>query len=161
MSTVKEYQAIFTTRALIIHENKLLIVRHSNPHSTYYALPGGKLEGDESLINGLKREIYEELNINAEIGPLALVHEFIHPIYGGRRIEFFYTIQNTHEFLTLQNQENNTSSHAFEISEILWVDIADIANGTIDLKPYCLRDLFKSDQLQNIQSFNPHYVSQY
>lgn len=44
MSTVKEYQAIFTTRALIIHENKLLIVRHSNPHSTYYALPGGKLE---------------------------------------------------------------------------------------------------------------------
>lgn len=159
--TSSEYLATFTTRALIIHENKLLVVRHSNAHSTHYALPGGKLEWDESLIDGLRREIQEELSIHAEVGPLALVHEFVHPVYGGRRIEFFYTMKNSEDFLLIQSQNENTSSHAFELSEILWVDIADIVNSTIDLKPYCLRDLFKSDQLQNIQSFNPHYVSIY
>ncbi len=160
MSTAKEYQAIFTTRALIIHEDRLLVVRHANAHSTHYALPGGKLEWEESLIEGLKREIHEELNIDAEIGSLALVHEFVHPIYDGRRIEFFYTIKNSEVFLSLQNQSENTSSHAFELSEILWVDIADIISGEIDLKPYHLRKLFTSKQLEYIKIFNPHYVNE-
>lgn len=160
MSTAKEYQAIFTTRALIIHEDRLLVVRHANAHSTHYALPGGKLEWEESLIEGLKREIHEELNIDAEIGSLALVHEFVHPIYDGRRIEFFYTIKNSEDFLSLQNQSENTSSHAFELSEILWVDIADIISGEIDLKPYHLRKLFTSKQLEYIKIFNPHYVNE-
>ena len=158
--TSSEYLATFTTRALIVHDNKILIVRHSNAHSTHYALPGGKLEWEESIIDGLKREIQEELSIHAEVGPLALVHEFVHPIYGGRRIEFFYTISNAEKFLTIQNQQDNTSSHAFELSEILWVDIASIVNGDIDLKPYCLRNLFASKQLEYIQQFNPHYVSE-
>ena len=154
-----EYLATFTTRALIIHKNQLLVVRHANAHSTHYALPGGKLEWDESLIEGLQREIHEELNVEANIDSLALVHEFVHPVYGWRRIEFFYTIKNSEDFLSLQNQSENTSSHAFELSEILWVNISDIISGEIDLKPYCLRDLLVSKQLEYIQQFNPHYVS--
>ena len=75
-----EYLATFTTRALIIHEDQLLVVRHANAHSTHYALPGGKLEWDESLIEGLQREIHEELNVEANIDSLALVHEFVYEL---------------------------------------------------------------------------------
>ena len=68
-------------------------------------------------------------------------------------------MKNSEDFLLIQSQSENTSSHAFELSEILWVDIADIISGEIDLKPYCLRDLLASKQLEYIQQFNPHYVS--
>lgn len=60
--------------ALILRENKLLVglrPQGQNLAGTW-EFPGGKIESEESPEIALARELKEELNVNAEIGPLAM-----------------------------------------------------------------------------------------
>jgi 8-oxo-dGTP pyrophosphatase MutT (NUDIX family) len=52
-------------RAVIVHENKILIARLKGAHSF---LPGGGVEPGEGAKNALKRELYEELGVEGSIG---------------------------------------------------------------------------------------------
>jgi len=56
--------------AILIHESKILIARRA-PHKTLGGLwefPGGKIEGEETAEDCLKREILEELSIEIVVG---------------------------------------------------------------------------------------------
>ncbi len=58
----------------IIEKNgKILIARRNknDPLKGKWEFPGGQLEPGESPESGLKRELHEELGINAEIGSMA------------------------------------------------------------------------------------------
>ena len=58
-------------RGLIINSNNEILLCYSNGLS-HYEFPGGHLEENETLLNGLKREVYEETGIrviNKEIKP--------------------------------------------------------------------------------------------
>lgn len=61
------------TRAFIIHEGKVLIIRES-PCYKYatnigkYDLPGGKVRPGEKMADGLKREVLEEVGLDVKIG---------------------------------------------------------------------------------------------
>ena len=59
-------------RAIIYKDGKLLAVKHKHGDniSHYYAVPGGGLDPQESLIDGLARELHEETGIDAVIGNL-------------------------------------------------------------------------------------------
>jgi len=61
---------INVTAAIIIHNDKILSVRRApDKHlAGYWEFPGGKVEEGESLVNCLKRELQEELSIDACIG---------------------------------------------------------------------------------------------
>ncbi|MFK5894120.1 MAG: NUDIX domain-containing protein [Pseudomonadota bacterium] len=61
---------IHVTAAIITHNNKILSVRRgADKHlAGYWEFPGGKLEQGETLEACLKRELEEELGINACIG---------------------------------------------------------------------------------------------
>jgi 8-oxo-dGTP diphosphatase len=58
------------TAAAIIEGGKLLIARRAQGENMegMWELPGGKVEPCESPIEGLRRELYEELGIKASIG---------------------------------------------------------------------------------------------
>lgn len=60
---------IHVTCAIIIYENKILIVQRSENMKLplKWEFPGGKVENFESLESCLKREILEEININIDI----------------------------------------------------------------------------------------------
>lgn len=62
----EQHNAYLTGSALIRNENgELLLVRQeapSDPHPSW-ALPGGRCEGDESILNGITREAREEAGI--------------------------------------------------------------------------------------------------
>jgi len=66
----EQFLMINVTAALITHSNKILSVRRSaDKHlAGYWEFPGGKLEEGETLEACLKRELEEELGINACIG---------------------------------------------------------------------------------------------
>ena len=53
----------------------LLIERGTPPGVGLWTLPGGKLEGAETLAQGVAREVREETGLVVEIGPLACVVE--------------------------------------------------------------------------------------
>ena len=119
MSEIKKF--IIRCRAIILHEGKLLLVRH--PHYTSFAaLPGGHLEWGEGVKECISREIIEELGVKPDIGRLLYVNTFadgenIQPI------EFFFEITNGRDYLDVHK---NTRSHAHELSEIFWASPTDI-----------------------------------
>lgn len=61
--------------ALIIKDEKILMVEYKNEDGFHYNLPGGGAEPGETMIEGVLRELWEETMAVAEVGPLAFVYE--------------------------------------------------------------------------------------
>ena len=63
---------------VIIRDNKILLTkRRDDPDKNKWAIPGGKLELNETLEEGLKREMKEETSLNVKIGKLLGIIEVI------------------------------------------------------------------------------------
>lgn len=64
---------MFVVQGLIIHpETKLVLMAHRPPGKNkplMWEYPGGKVEREETLQEALRRELREELDIDAVIGP--------------------------------------------------------------------------------------------
>jgi ADP-ribose pyrophosphatase YjhB (NUDIX family) len=103
-------------RAIILHEGKLLVVKH-RPESSHYALPGGHMEQGEDVIECVKREIVEELGVEPVIGRLAYVHTFVDKDTL-QSVEFFFEVKNAGAFVDI---EGLSRTHAHELFEIRWV----------------------------------------
>lgn len=65
--------------ALISREEEVLLVRHEKAGRSYWLLPGGGVDYGESLHEALQREMMEEVGVEIDPGPLALLHETIAP----------------------------------------------------------------------------------
>lgn len=62
--------------AILRWRGRVLLCRQEKPGKEYWLLPGGGVEAGESLIEALRRELREELAIEADVqfeGPVALV----------------------------------------------------------------------------------------
>lgn len=68
--------------ALLRRGDRVLLCRHEKPGRQYWLLPGGGVNGGETLVHALYRELAEECAIDEEIpleGPIAVV-ESISPV---------------------------------------------------------------------------------
>jgi len=61
--------------ALIIKDERVLMIEYTDEEGTHYNLPGGGAEPGETVIEGVKRELLEETLAEVEVGPLAFVYE--------------------------------------------------------------------------------------
>lgn len=61
--------------ALIIQDDKVLLIEYEDKFGIHYNLPGGGAEEGETLIEGVKRELLEEAMADVEVGPIAFVYE--------------------------------------------------------------------------------------
>ena len=76
--------------ALIHWQNRILLCRQEKPGKEYWLLPGGGVDGGETLVGALRRELGEELGLRDTFpleGPIA-VAESIAPAWqaGDRHI---------------------------------------------------------------------------
>ena len=117
-------------RAIIINNNKLLVVKHSK-EANYYVLPGGHLESGEKIIDCIKREIMEELGIEPKIGRLLYVNNLIKD--GKQSIEFFFEIVNAGDYLEIKNLGG---THKHELAEICWIG----KNDTKKIRPVVVQE---------------------
>lgn len=101
-------------RAIIYQDGKLLAVRHKardGSPAPYYAIPGGGLDPQESLTDGLKRELLEETGVDASIGRLLFIQQF--PSRRSKcleELEFFFEITNPQDFTAI-DLENTSHGH--------------------------------------------------
>ncbi len=121
---------VIRVRAVILHEGKLLVVRHAHDAS-YYALPGGHLEWGEDAKQCLEREIVEELGVRPTIGRLLYVNTFIDAARGTQPFEFFFEVTNGGDYADVAKL---TGTHSFELAEVAWVAPTD--NARILPRPF-------------------------
>jgi ADP-ribose pyrophosphatase len=78
------------TGAIIQRNDKFLIGRRAPSEKSpgLWEFPGGKLELGETLQECIKRELKEELGIEAEVGDLYLHYNYEYPQYFIRSIFF-------------------------------------------------------------------------
>lgn len=112
-------------RAIIRKDGKLLAVKHRSDErgeATYYAVPGGGLDPHESLVAGVKRELREELGVEAEVGRLLFIQQFPSERGGyDEELEFFFEVTNVYDFL---NIDISNTSHGHELAVCEFIDPA-------------------------------------
>lgn len=112
------------TRAIIMRDGKLLTVRHKDRNgqpAPYSAVPGGGLDPHESLYDGARREVMEELGVEARIGKLLFIQQYFTKRSGfTEELELFFAIDNPEDFDGIDLK--NTSHGDDEIAYFEYVD---------------------------------------
>lgn len=94
-----------STAALIRRDSRLLFVRRppGGDLSECWELPGGKVDAGESPPQALRRELREELGLEASVGPVVGRAEFRHH---GKRFELLgYEVQADLRLLVLREHD--------------------------------------------------------
>lgn len=80
-----ELKSIIVTAGVIIEQGKVLVTqrKEGSPHELLWEFPGGKVMEEEEPREALRRELKEELDIDAEVGMIfeAVFHPYPeHPV---------------------------------------------------------------------------------
>ncbi len=102
-----------TVRGIIFKDGKLFAqkLKINDSERDYWCTPGGGLDPNESLYDGLVRELIEETGIMPKIGKLMFVQQYADP--HKEFLEFFFHIENPEAYHT--------------------VDLASTTHGTIEV----------------------------
>jgi len=123
----KETVIIPSVAGAIIHEGKILLVRHNLLKK--WQIPGGLQETGESIQETVKREIKEELNLDLVTG--SLIGVYSHPKW---TIEFpdESKIQQLIFFFMMEGEISPISIQASEISAYQFFAPNEIPDDTFD-----------------------------
>ena len=114
--------------ALIIHQDAILILKEPYAGEILYKFPGGGLEFGESLIDGLKRELKEELNLDlTEANHFYTQEEFL--VSKFRANEQLLTIYYKAK---VDNIEDLTKFDQ-AIQELIWVPLKELSTNHVNL----------------------------
>lgn len=143
--SVAPYPPIFvTTDAVVVQSGHVLVVRRkASPGKGTIALPGGFLQPDETLIEGMLRELKEETRLKVPLpvlrGSIVDSHVFDNPgrSLRGRTITHAY-------FLQLKAGELPQVKGSDDAEKAWWMSLADL---------YAHEDNIYEDHFQIIQHF--------
>ena len=80
----------------------LFLLRNDARNSGFWGLPGGKMNADETLLDGIKRECLEEMQYFPKRGKLVPIQKFVNNTFVYHT--FFCKVK--HEFIPKLNQEH-------------------------------------------------------
>ena len=111
-----------TARAVIIHNDEVILLYRKKKNKIYYALPGGHLENNETKEECVIREVKEELSINIKI------ISFLGIVEKKKHIDYIYNCEYLSGNLLLggEEKEQNNPNNYYEIHKIRLQDIDKI-----------------------------------
>lgn len=80
-----------TVKAIIIKDNKLLLVKHVHPQKGYqwWAFPGGGVENKETIFETVEREVWEETGLKIKTGKIRFIRQLIDQLEQSNNLELF------------------------------------------------------------------------
>ena len=88
---MKPHSPRLAVRALILHQDRLLIVNaYPGGLSDLWCAPGGGANPGTSLPENLQREVMEETGLTIAVGAPALINEFHNPATGFHQVDLFF-----------------------------------------------------------------------
>ena len=112
--------------ALMLLDDKVVVVRHRARHSTYHLLPGGGVNYRETLEEAVIREVNEETGLHVEVGRPVLINDTIDPC-GSRHVV------NITFLATIVGGEVTETPQDPSVEAVEFFDVAFLA--TLDLRP--------------------------
>jgi 8-oxo-dGTP diphosphatase len=108
-------------RGIIFKDGKILaqtFLNNGSDESDYWGTPGGGLDPQESLNDGLHREMIEETGIAPKIGKLLFIQQFHDGVK--EQLEFFFHIENPEDYHTI---DLTATTHGVrEIAQVEFID---------------------------------------
>lgn len=118
--------------ALIVHDGKVVLVRHRTGDCVYHLLPGGGVDYRETLENALIRELAEETGLEIVVGSPVILSDTIDPSGPRHVINIVFTATVVGGSIT--DRPADSRVEAVELVE-------PSALKDLDLRPPCADDL--------------------
>lgn len=78
------------TRAILVHNDRLLLVNAYRGRGDLWCAPGGGAEPHQSLPDNLAREMHEETGLTVSVGAPCLVNEFHDPNGPFHQVDIYF-----------------------------------------------------------------------
>lgn len=127
---------------IILEEGKLLVVRSVYGGEEFYLLPGGGIEGTETLYEAGVRETREETGQDVRILKVAYLNDFIEEASRCLNV-YLLGKRSGQKPLTPQSDEGN-------VKEALWISLKELEN--LDFRP--------KELIRRIQEDHPDFSSE-
>jgi ADP-ribose pyrophosphatase len=124
--------------AVVIHDNRVLLVRRGNPPAhDFWAIPGGRIELGETLQAAAEREILEETGVSVRAGDPCFVFDALDRDDAGRVRYHYVIVDLTAEYVTGEPVPGDDAVDARWFTPSM-LKTATISSKTLEL----LRDRF-------------------
>lgn len=126
--TAAHGQQVITAVALIHHNfdgiTKVFLPKRADTKKFLpgvFEMPGGHIDYGENIVEGLKRELREELEIEVAIGDPFAVFDYTNDIKGSHSIEVIY-------FAALKGAPEDIVLHPEDHSDFMWIAKDELHN---------------------------------
>jgi len=150
------YKIRVSSRAIIIHDNKILLNCFGN--GSYYNFPGGGIEKNEAAKQAVIREVLEESGLTVDVGELVFSLEYepfnFNYKYGeDHHISFFFRCFLNHDAAPVEASHTDTNPDDETITSIAkWIPLSEL--HTINFIPMVYEPLMKYIETGN---FTPSF----
>ena len=133
-----------SAKAVVIREDKILLLRKADQEGSYCVLPGGGQNFDETLEQTLEREVLEEVGAEVEVGKLLHIRE-----YFSEKHEFAFEDRALHQvefFFRCELKTEPDPSRATELDsnqkEVVWINLSELEAA--NFYPAAMREALSS-----------------